>query len=278
MSAVSTLVLLLSMPAWGTTPEAISAAVTEYNSIAHEPIPMPEAKDLDALCAGELVRIRVKFDDPELPQQVVGLQLVSGTKEEIWVSTHDEHYTYLEEITSAYVGKMEGRDLWYQFFDAPWPFTDRHWIISVWDNVTMVESTGGRMWEHPWELPEGGEPLADLLLEQGKVEGITVDMGEKALYTPVNHGGWLAITLPDGQTLFGYHVTSVIGGGIPDGLVARFSMHSLKKVFGEAIARLPEIREHYDSKHVAIQGGHGRPIDPFAEVALAPGETATPTE
>lgn len=244
--------------------EVIRSRVAEFDALAHYPLPPIDDKDLQRLVDGKLVRIREKTDDPDLPQRVLGLEVIDIAKEQLWFAARDIHYTAVDGLTEVNVGTDDdGHDLWYQHIDVPRPFADRHWVIDVWDNHALAEGTHGRSWEHPWELTPSGEDMAFTLIRQGVIPGIDEHRAEKAVYTPVNRGAWLAISLPGGRTLFGYHVITVLGGGIPDRLVVEYSAMTLGKLFKGTVERVPDALVHYDPHHEPMIGGDGNPILPF---------------
>jgi hypothetical protein len=245
--------------------EKIRSAVEGFNLQAHFPLPTLTDREMVRLLKGRLVRIREVPEDRDQPQRVVGLQLMPHPKEHLWVAARDGHYSALEELTEAYLGPTPNEHhRWYQHLDLPRPFADRHWVIEVWDNYAVPEVTAGAGWEHPWELTEGGEAMAAKALQAGEILGMGAKRARRTVYTPVNRGAWVAISLSDDRTLFGYHVTTVVGGNIPDGLVARYSLLTLGRVFNGTLDRIPYALEHYDADHEPFLGGDGITIPPFS--------------
>jgi len=247
-------------------PQRIVSAIREFDAHSNDPIPVPKGKDLTELSEGHLVRIR-QVTDPDAPQRVIGLQIFHHTKSELWVATGDDDYNDVQElhyVDLKHLPPPAPGHRYLQYLDVPWPFADRYWVIDTWDNLDLVKATGDRMWENPWRLVDGGEKLARKAIRAGKLPGVGAEMLGKAIYTPVNRGAWLAISLDDHATLFGYHVTSVVGGAIPDDLVARYSMHTLRRIFHGAASRFPQILTHYDADHEPIVGGDDKPIPPFS--------------
>jgi len=246
----------------------IRAAIARFDTAAHFPLPELSDRDVERLLKGKLVRIREVPEDRDLPQRVVGLQVMDHPKEQVWVAARDWHESALEEMIEADLGPTaDHHDRWYQYLDLPVPFADRHWVIEVWDNHAVPEATGGAAWEHPWELTEGGEALALEAVREGRIPGMDEARFERAVYTPVNRGAWAVLSLGDDETLLVYHVTTVVGGNIPDGLVARYSLFTLGRLFDRIEDRFPSVLEHYDADHEPFPGGDGRPIPPFSQSA-----------
>ena len=72
-----------------------------------------------------------------------------------------------------------------------------------------------------------------------------------------------SIGLPNGQTLFGYHASSSLGGEIPDKLVNRYVMLTLGDIVDEVLQGAEMMRRHYVSGHEPIQSGSGAPVPYF---------------
>lgn len=215
------------------------------------------------------MRIReVAPDDAGAPQRAVGLLLIDAQRDAVWVAMRDPHFGHAEELTEAPLSPTDQQPvLWYQYLDLPWPFADRHWVIEVWDSRAVAKASAGRDWEHWWDLPD--RPV-ERTLEAARLHPppAPADDVERAIHTPVNEGAWLAISLPGGRTLTGYHVTTVIGGRIPDRLVSDYTMMTLSSVLKGVQERSRTAAAHYDAHHSgaeALLGGDGEPIPPSAQ-------------
>ena len=96
------------------------------------------------------------------------------------------------------------------------------------------------------------------VIASGGLPPVSMDMLENAIYTPANSGAWFVIAMPGGQQMFGYHATSVIGGGIPDRLVAEFVLSSMEKLLRRIETRAAEeVADHYVGAHEPIAAGDG---------------------
>ena len=129
--------------------------------------------------------------------------------------------------------------------------------------MELARSSDGAFWEHPWRLNPDGIAVARPLVARGAVEGLDVAAFDAALYTPVNQGALVFIALPESQSLMAYDVTSVIGGSIPDRLVAEFVRISMERSLRAVEQRAREvIPGHYRAGHPPVLGADGVPV-PF---------------
>ncbi len=254
------LLLLLGAPAEA---GGLEERLASFNEHARFPLPELDESQLAELEAGELVRLRHRQQDADLPQRVVALQVMEAPKEVLWIAARDDCEEDVERFTHVLLGETQGRQHWYQYLSVPFPFADRHWVIDVWNNVELLEALGDGYWERPWILTEGGEERALEAVENGEVPGISPSQAQRAVYVPYNQGAWVAIDLPDGRALIGYHVTTVVGGAIPDGLVAEFTWRTFRRLYNGIVARVPTTPAHYDADHEPMMGGDGEPIPPF---------------
>jgi hypothetical protein len=241
-------------------PAAVGDALAAYSRAAAFALPALSDEDLRRLDDGKVVRVR-DHGGPGAPQRVLGLLVVPMPREHLWLSALDPHFAAAPEITEVRLtppGTWPNQ--WYQYLDLPRPFTDRHWVVDVWNHRPLALATGGRSWEHAWRLAMDGPTLARQAPSAGRVPGVDGPRAQGAIYTPVNHGAWLAITLLDGRTLLGYHVTSVVGGSIPDRLVADWSLSTLGRVLRGVVDRAAKVVAHYRGAHEPICGGDGQPI------------------
>ena len=58
---------------------------------------------------------------------------------------------------------------WYGFFDLPWPFSDRHWMVKSWNTQKVADNSANKHWEHPWDLISDGETQIRPFIEAWKV-------------------------------------------------------------------------------------------------------------
>ena len=242
------------------------ASIEAYNATAKFPLPELTAAHVKKLDKGDVIRVRVRSEDPDEPQSIFGFVVTELPRERVWVGAMDPHFLAAEEVAEHRIspdGHWPTR--WYQYLTLPWPFTARHWVIDVMNNHELAAATDGACWEHWWDLVDGGPALGAAAVANGEAPGITVAMADDAIYTPVNRGAWLTITLDDGRTLLGYHVTTVIGGAISDDLVADYSAWQMKKLLKGVVKRgAEEVPGHYDDAHEPLAGGDGRPVAPIS--------------
>ncbi len=243
------------------TPEvdtaALGAALQEFNTGARFPLPTLSEAQLERLLAGKVVKIREKQADGG-PQRGIGLLRTDVPRADVWLAVRDAHLSMMDELHERQLTPPEQMPaVWYQLLDLPRPFADRHWVIDVSDNHALARATGNRCWEHPWVLKPDGPAIAAEVIAAGRIPGVDVARGEDAIYTPVNHGAWIAVQLPDETTILAYHATSVIGGRIPDKLVADYMMLTLSNLLRGVVERAPKAVEHYGPDHARIQGADG---------------------
>ena len=72
---------------------------------------------------------------------------------------------------------------------------------------------------------------------RGEIEGVTPQVYNKSIEVDINNGAWVAIALGPEETLLVLHAQSVVGGAIPDKLIADFVMMSMGNVFRDLIGR-----------------------------------------
>ena len=240
---------------------AIRSGLQQFNEYAKYPVPVLTEDQIQKLVDGKIVRIREKPDDSSLPQRILGFIIINQPRAKAWLGARDPHFASHGSFTEQNLTPLGEREvLWYQYFDVPRLFTDRHWLVTVEDNHEMAKKTGNIAWEHPWDLTPNGPARAMEAVRAGLVPGITEKMAESAIYTPVNNGAWVAIKLSENQTLFGFHASTVVAGRIPDKLVADYAMWSLSSTLEGVAERAETVYEHYDTNHQRVPGGDGVPI------------------
>ena len=252
----------------GIVPVEVASALSEYNANARFPLPPLSDSDLRRLVEGQVVKIRHRPDDPDAPQRVVGLLVTPEARDAVWIAIRDSHFSHADDLLEVQLSPA-GEDpvVWYQHLDAPFPFADRHWVIDVSDTLELARATDGRAWEHWWDLTENGEAVAKAAVGKGRVEGMDAASIEDAIYTPVNHGAWGVMALPSGGTVLAYHVTSVVGGAIPEKMIADYILLTLRRVLRSVEKKAREqVPGHYTDDHVQsapILGGDGRTVTGF---------------
>ncbi len=236
-----------------------------YRQQARLALPRLQASHVQHLAVGELVRLRHRPESAS-PHQAVGLQWVDLPRQDLWIAAQDAHFGGLDETLEFRLTQPgEKPTLWLGFIDLPWPLKNRRWVVEVWDNLELAALAGLDAWEHGWQLTPDALPRAEQAIRQGLVPGMTEEIFAKAIWTPLNHGAWLMIAMPDGGTLVGFHATFEIGGSVPDRLVVANTLHGLERLFGMVVERArSQVKGHYSGDHQAILGGDGQPIPPYA--------------
>ena len=243
------------------TEQLILNALDDFNEGARFPLPRLSPGEVERVVQGKVLKLREVGENAEQSQRAVGLLRTRHSREGLWLAARDIHYTAVDELVEVQLTPAgQWPSVWYQYLDLPRPFSDRHWVVDVVDTHQLARTTGGRCWEHAWQLSKEGLPVAEPAIDAGRVPGVDRERAEAAIYTPVNEGAWLVIDLGDGTSLLGYHVTSVIGGAIPDKLVADFTLLTLGKLLRGVVDRVDEVVGHYAADHTPIEGGDGVPL------------------
>jgi hypothetical protein len=240
---------------------SIPQTLAAFNAHARFPLPDLSTTQVERLEAGKVVKIRQVSEEDGAPQRAIGLLRSNQPAAGLWLSARDVHFTAIDELTEVQLtppGQWPAQ--WYQYLDLPRPISDRHWVVDVTDTHALARATGA--WEHAWVLAKDGPRLGLAAVAAARVPEVDEVQAANAIYTPRNDGAWLVIDLGDGTTLLGYHVTSVIGGAIPDKLVADYTLFTLGKLLKGVEERTPTVIEHYDAAHEPIEGGDGVAIPP----------------
>ena len=245
----------------------IQQALQQFNQGAVYELPTLSAQQLENLRAGKVVKVMDQQGGTTQPRRATGLLLSTASRNQLWVSCQDMHFQQQESTTELRVSlSPPDKAAWYGYLDLPWPFDDRHWVVDVYNNHSLAKATGGKAWEHPWTLvPEArAESVMTPIINQGKVKGVDMDKYHSAIYTPVNRGAWIAIDLGE-YAIFGYHATTVVGGNIPENLIAQFVFQGMDKLLKDIDNRAQKtIPSHYSTGHKGeIIGGDGKPVGFF---------------
>lgn len=252
---------VVAVSAWGG--DEIQEQLARFNAHAKFPVPVLTEAQLAKLRKGKLVRIRERNKDNDKPQRGIGLRIIPLPRDQLWAGAIDIHLASKGTASEVEIPREGPGTRWYQRLWLPWPFAHRHWVIDVDDSVDVAEATQGAAWEHYWRLTGDGPALAEALIKEGKVEGVTPRSAKGYVYTPLNRGAYFAIELSGGRTLWGFQASTVVGGNISEGLVADFTMMQLKGVFKEVVQRGKKVLEHYDASHAPILGGDGKELKRF---------------
>ena len=239
-----------------------------FNEHAVWTLPALDEAQLGELLSGEVVRWVDKPQGEEGPRRAAALYLASASRDRMWLAAQDPHFQGDPSVHELRMDLRPPDDAdWYGLLDLPAPFSDRQWVVRSWNNHALSEATEGRAWEHPWRSMEGD---LSAFLERVKVAAAAGEVGpltpediDKAVLTPANHGAFVAMALPDGRCLFGYHAIFQAGGGIPDWAVTQWAYSGLDKAMRRYEARaLEEIPAHYAPGHSPVVGGGGSAVLP----------------
>ena len=259
-------------------PALLASAIETYNAYQEVDLPELSDRDLRALAEGSVVksRERRRISDSRGKEKdrirIVGYRIYESPRVLVWLAALGDGTRLSKRLTEHFIeADTRGGKRWYQYLRLPWPMKDRHWVVLSGKDLDLSSATGGFAWEHAWHLDDDGEETALRLLANGEVEGVTAKQGTKAVYVPVNRGGWVMFELDERRVLVAAHVTSVLGGWIPDRLVARFVSAQLDSVLTKLEREASTIHDRYDGSF-PIRTGDGAIITPeMAKAAKSDG-------
>ena len=212
---------------------------------ANHPIRLNRS-DFETVASGRVAKRRIVEQGPD---RAMGLLWAPVDRNTLWIAVLDDiHDTVVQSLTEHRLANSpEGRKRLYQRLDLPWPFNDRQWVIEIWNNQGLVQSTHGAVWERSWDLtsPE--------LMPQPDPQ---------ALWVPMTNGSWLLVDAAGG-TLMAYSARTTIGGAIPDEAVTRWAMATLDEMMMHIVERSKSIPDHYGPEHEPVLDGANAPIPPF---------------
>jgi hypothetical protein len=242
----------------------IKTAIVHFNQHSYYNVPVLSSAQTQELLNGNTLSIIDQQAGESGAKRAIGMRLSDQPKEKLWISCQDPHFVQQSstkelrvEFTEPDVAK------WYGYLDLPWPFADRHWYVKVWNNHDIAKKTQNQAWEHPWELIANGGSQVRPQITQGKLTGITPDMMDEAIYTPLNKGAWAVVSVNDGSLLI-YHATTRVGGNIPEDAIVQFVKSGLDDMLRAIEERAQnEISTHYRGSHPLLPGGDGKPVQHF---------------
>jgi hypothetical protein len=189
------------------------------------------------------------------PPTAIGVGVLHATREEAWLSLTDDQMS--KEIGSltevALRGHWAAPKVVYQRIDLPWPFADRHWVLSLSNNVSLA--TRSPVWERSWTL--ASDQLAGA---RAHTDAAGFDAAE-----PVgsNDGDWLLLPLASGDTLAVYQARVSLGGAIPDGAVDSYTRSSMVDLFTGIERNVAHLHARYGPGCTPQPGADGAPIPCF---------------
>lgn len=242
----------------------VETALARFSAGAVYTLAPLDAAQLDALVSGEVVRLIDQPGGEGAVRRATALMVTDVPRRQMWLACQDPHFQgdpTVHELRLSLTGPDDA--LWYGFADLPPPLDDRHWVVRSWNNHALAEASGGSAWEHPWEIASVGPADVVDQVTGGRLPAVTIERFAEALSTPVNNGAFLALELPGGGTIFGYHATFDPGGAVSDWLVARLAHAGLERGFRRYEARARDvIPTHYLEGHAPVFGGDGVPVAP----------------
>ncbi len=253
------LTLLAAMlPAQALDDATLCQLLARFNAAAHAPLPTLTTRQRLHLLEGEVVKVVEEQSDGVL--RVVGLLLSTQSREAMWLSTQDPHFTSEDDAIEVAVEVTPHRAKWYAIIDLPGPFKSRHWVVEVWNNLDLAQQSGGEFWERLWDLDAASMAVVREKVERGTVPGLTVEAFDDALLTPINRGSWLFARVPGGS-LTSYSITSTVGGNIPDRMVTEYVRATMESELLTVEARAREVvPQHYRGEHAPVLGMDGLPV------------------
>ena|GEM_PF-4814867 len=261
--------ILISLAFAAPDSSSIKTTIDTFNKFSQVQIPQLSSAQRQKLLNGEVVKTIDKGKDADgniKAGKAIAYYISTLPKAQLWLSFQDNHFQ-VQENTIEYRFKSDGIDKmsWYGFMDLPWPMSDRHWVVDVWNNHSLAEKTNNAMWEHPWKLQQDGVREFQPFIDAGKVKKVSQKMYREAVYLPACDGLWAMMDL-EGSTLMVYSATATVGGSIPEGLMMKLLMSNLNSFIkdGEKRAKT-QVPKHYrqGGSHETMYGGDGKPITKF---------------
>jgi hypothetical protein len=239
----------------------LRTALEMYDGSAVHKAPKLTDAQLQALVDGACVRVLMPNEDPDGPSAATGMVLSSVPRSDLWIAAQDPHTVVDPDLTEFIVDQV-GPDeaIWYGYWDLPRPVKDRQWVVRSYNNHDLAQATDNRAWEHVWSLVPDGLEQVRPMVDAGRSNGVGPAQLDDAIFTPVNKGSWFMVAVGE-HTLLGYQATSVVGGAVPDWLVARLAMARLESVLRGVEDRARTwVGKHYTGSHVGVYGGDGKHI------------------
>ena len=256
---------MITSISWGQpTSQEIVQAIEQFNTHSQFDLPILSTTQVQSLLNGETLSIIDQQGGENEPRRAVGIRLSSHPKEKLWLSCQDVHFVQQSSTKELRVNQRppDSAD-WYGYLDMPWPFSDRHWFVKVWNNHELANKTNNQAWEHPWDLIPNGDDIVRSHIAAGKLDGVTTEMMDDAVYTPVSRGAWAAMDVAD-SSLFIYHATTQVGGNIPEEVIVRYVRSGLDEMLRNIEKRAATVMDsHYSGDHPLLPGGDGKPVPHF---------------
>ena len=251
--------------ATGKTPNVL---IEEYNSYAYFSVPKLKSNQIEELKKGKVVKIIDHDPTGKEPSRALGYMISDVPKSDLWIAAQDAHFS-VQSSTTEFLLQQDpatpDRMQWYGYLDAPWPITDRYWVVLSWNNHKIASQSTNRFWEHPWELVPDGPAISRKNIDKKVITKGSKSQLDDAIYTPYNQGSWgmidLANTELKGETLIVYQAKTVVGGNIPESLILQVTYSGIDDLLKDLELRAKtRVPEHYVSGHDQVYGGDGKLI------------------
>lgn len=235
--------------AWAVPDAASLAAAWEehrpaLDAKAHHPFRFDQAT-WNKLAKGEVAKYRERIEGTD---RVIGVKWVDADLDTTWLAIHDPHGEYVEgAVYEVLPGSTPDRRWAYQRISLPWPLAARQWVIEIENNLPLLSTTGGEVWERSWKLSD----------RRG-----AQNESPNAVWLPINEGGWF-LAESSGGTLLVYHVRTAVGGVVPDEAALRWAFSTLDGLLTRIAERTGWIREHYVGDHAPIVRPGNTPVPRF---------------
>lgn len=252
--------LLAVGPAWAVDAAGVTAELKAFNAHSRYDLPLLGDSELEALIAGQTVR-RLENAKDGRPSRALAMVITTVPRQDVWWSCQDPHFAAAPEMIDVLLERQgPDREVWYGLLDTPAPLADRHWVVDIWNEHVVAHASGGRHWEHGWRLRTDGPALIQAALASGAAPQVPPERVDSAVWLEASEGAWVALSLSDGSTLFGYHSVASLGGAVPDWIVGRVAYAGLDEMMRRIIDRASTRSQHYTAGHAPVYDGAGQAI------------------
>ncbi|MEM8547109.1 MAG: hypothetical protein AAGF46_02995 [Pseudomonadota bacterium] len=239
----------------------LQQVLSDYQRQSGITVAMLQQESVDALLSGDTVYRKLEVEQQDAngksrtALRIVGYRLIGKPRESLWLSALGVDTGFSERLTEHFVRThKEGGASWYQHLNMPWPLKDRHWLVRSNKNVDIANATNNRIWEHHWQLvPDARNKIASLY-DNGPVAGIKPEKAADAVLLPLNQGAWMMAAVSDTETLVVVHATVVLGGIVPDGMVARQTRKNLIRMLTKIEEDADSVWTRYDASYQIFRG------------------------
>ena len=125
-----------------------------FNKDAYASVPLLDTDQLDSLVNGKVVKIVDETNGANEPRRALGFYYSKVPRKQIWIASQDPHFVVQESTKELLLSGSKDSLRWYGHMDLPWPFSNRHWVVDVWNNHELAKNSSGSCWEHPWKKVE----------------------------------------------------------------------------------------------------------------------------